>query len=59
MSNEMHQKLADGIAVGSIPANLAIWLADIDLLLRILVSIGSLVLIAFAIHAKIKHGRTK
>jgi hypothetical protein len=49
----LHQKLADAIAVASIPANAALWLADIDLLLRIGVSAGSFILICIAIWAKI------
>lgn len=59
MTGDTHQRVADAIAVGSIPANLAIWLADIDLVLRILVSLGSLILIVFAIYAKLRHWWTK
>lgn len=52
----VHQRIADAIAVGAIPANGAIWwwLDKADLLLRIGVSAGSFVLIVFAIRAKIR-----
>jgi hypothetical protein len=58
MTYDVHQRVADAIAVGTIPANAAIWywLDKADLLLRIGVSAGSLILIGFAIRAKIKHG---
>ena len=55
MSPDTHQKLADMVAVASIPTNAALWLADIDRVLRIGVSAGSLILICFAIWAKVKH----
>lgn len=51
----LHQKLADTVAVVSLPANAVLWIEDIDLFLRIGVSAGTLILIIFAIWAKIKH----
>ena len=51
----IHQRLADAVAAASVPANVAIWLADLDVILRICVSAGSFILIVFAIWAKVKH----
>jgi hypothetical protein len=53
----MHQRISDAVAAVSAPASAALWLSDIDVILRILVSAGSLVLIGFAIWAKIKQAR--
>lgn len=51
-----HQKIADSIAVASIPANAAIWvwLDKIDLILRVGVGLGSFILICFALRVKFK-----
>lgn len=57
MTTQTHLKLADLIAVAAVPASGALWLADIDLVLRILVSVGTLVLIGFALYTKWKHWR--
>jgi hypothetical protein len=51
----VHQRLADAVAAASVPANIALWVADLDIILRICVSAGSLILIGFAIWAKVKH----
>lgn len=52
LTHQGTQRAADTIAAVVLPANIAIWLADIDLLLRICVSVGSLILIGFALAAK-------
>lgn len=56
MMPDTHQKLADTIAIASIPANAAIWywLDRIDLLLRVGVGLGSFILICFALRVKFK-----
>lgn len=48
------EKLADAIAAGSVPVNVALWLVDLEFYLRVAVSLGSLILIGFAIWAKFK-----
>lgn len=54
----IHQTVADGITVASPPAAVGIWfwLDKLDLLLRIGVGAGSLILIYFAIRVKMKQG---
>lgn len=53
--NDVGSKAADVVAATVLPVNIALWLSDIDFVLRVLVSIGSLILIGFAIAAKVKH----
>lgn len=57
LSREIAQHAADTVAAVSIPVSVGLWLTDLDVVLRILVSIGSLVLIGFAIAAKVRHWR--
>lgn len=54
----VHQVVADGVTVASVPTAVGIWwwLDKVDLLLRIGVGAGSLVLIIFAIRVKMKQG---
>lgn len=57
VSSQGIQRAADTVAALSAPASLALWLANIDLFLRMSVSLGSLILICFAIAAKVRHWR--
>lgn len=54
-------KVADAVAALALPANVAIWtlMNELDILLRILVSAGSLVLIVIAVRSKMKQGKRK
>lgn len=54
---ELVQHASDAAAVASVPINIALWVADLDFVLRLLVSAGSLVLIGLAIAAKLRHLR--
>lgn len=54
---DLHARAADVIAGLAVPANILIWFADIDIVLRALVTAGSLVLIVFAIVAKVRQWR--
>jgi hypothetical protein len=56
-SRDLTQRAADIVAGASAPAAIALWLSDIDVVLRICVSLGSLLLIGFAIAAKVRHWR--
>ena len=55
----VNQRTADVIAVGSIPTSIWLWLEWADLILRVSVGLGSLILIGFAIRVKVRHWRGK